>query len=57
MSEESRTVCAPRGTERSCRGWEQEAALRKKLGCDKVDFRVVVESGKVKLKASAGGRG
>jgi len=36
---------------------KQEAALRKKLGCDKVDFRVVVESGKVKLKASAGGRG
>lgn len=33
---------------------KQEAAIRKKLGCDKVDFRVVVESGKVKLKASAG---
>lgn len=33
---------------------KQEAALRKKLGCEKVDFRVVVESGKVKLKASAG---
>jgi len=34
---------------------KQEAALKKKLGCDKVNFRVVVESGKVKLKASAGG--
>jgi hypothetical protein len=33
---------------------KQEATLRKKLGCDKVDFRVVVEGGKVKLKASAG---
>ena len=33
---------------------KQEQAIRKKLGCDKVDFRVVVESGKVKLKASAG---
>lgn len=33
---------------------KQEAALRQKLGCEKVDFRVVVESGKVKLKASAG---
>jgi len=33
---------------------KQEAAIRKKLGCQKVDFRVVVESGKVKLKASAG---
>jgi hypothetical protein len=32
---------------------KQEAALKKKLGCDKVDFRVVVEGGKVKLKASA----
>jgi len=31
---------------------KQEAALKKKLGCDKVDFRVVVEGGKVKLKAS-----
>jgi len=35
---------------------KQEDALRKKLGCEKVDFRVVVEAGKVKLKASAGGR-
>src|SRR2546423_3146009 len=25
---ESRTVRAPRGTELSCRGWQQEAALR-----------------------------
>lgn len=32
---------------------KQESALRKKLGCDAVDFRVVVEDGKVKLKASA----
>ena len=24
----ARTVRAPRGTERSCRGWHQEAALR-----------------------------
>jgi hypothetical protein len=31
---------------------KQEAALKKKLGCEKVDFRVVVEGGKVKLKAS-----
>ncbi len=34
---------------------KQEAALKQKLGCDRVNFRVVVESGKVKLKASAGG--
>jgi uncharacterized C2H2 Zn-finger protein len=33
---------------------KQEAAVRQKLGCEKVNFRVVVESGKVKLKASAG---
>jgi len=33
---------------------KQEKAVRDKLGCDKVNFRVVVESGKVKLKASAG---
>jgi len=33
---------------------KQEAALKEKLGCDKVNFRVVVEAGKVKLKASAG---
>jgi hypothetical protein len=32
---------------------KQEDALRKQLGCEKVQFRVVVESGKVKLKASA----
>jgi hypothetical protein len=34
---------------------KQSAALRQKLGCEKVDFRVVVEGGKVKLKATAGG--
>ena len=33
---------------------KQEATIRKKLGCDNVNFRVVVEGGKVKLKASAG---
>ncbi|HKK51975.1 MAG TPA: MXAN_5187 C-terminal domain-containing protein [Myxococcota bacterium] len=32
----------------------QEAALKKKLGCDRVDFKVVVQGGKVKLKAAAG---
>jgi hypothetical protein len=32
----------------------QEAALKKKLGCDHVDFKVVVQDGKVKLKAAAG---
>ncbi len=31
----------------------QEAALKSRLGCDHVDFRVVVSDGKVKLKASA----
>lgn len=31
---------------------KQEAALREKLGCEKVNFRVVVQDGKVKLKAS-----
>ncbi|MEE8580841.1 MAG: MXAN_5187 C-terminal domain-containing protein [Myxococcota bacterium] len=31
---------------------KQEAALRQKLGCEKVNFRVVVRDGKVKLKAS-----
>ncbi len=31
----------------------QEADLRNRLGCEKVDFRVVVRDGKVKLKASA----
>src|SRR5205809_5584669 len=24
----NRIVCAPRGTERSCKGWQQEAAMR-----------------------------
>jgi len=33
---------------------KQEKAVKAKLGCDKVNFRVVVEKGKVKLKASAG---
>jgi hypothetical protein len=33
---------------------KQEAALKKKLGCERVDFKVVVEGGKVKLKAAAG---
>jgi hypothetical protein len=33
---------------------KQESALREKLGCDRVDFRVVVQDGKVKLKASRG---
>lgn len=32
---------------------KQEAAVRTKLGCERVNFRVVVEGGKVKLKASA----
>ena len=32
---------------------KQSAALRKKLGCDSVDFHVVVRNGKVKLKAKA----
>ncbi|HIF98800.1 MAG TPA: hypothetical protein EYQ54_17580 [Myxococcales bacterium] len=31
----------------------QEAALKDRLGCENVDFRVVVTDGKVKLKASA----
>ena len=31
---------------------KQEAALRQKLGCERVKFRVVVQDGKVKLKAS-----
>ena len=30
----------------------QRAAVRKQLGCDEVAFRVVVQDGKVKLKAS-----
>ncbi|MCA9510868.1 MAG: MXAN_5187 C-terminal domain-containing protein [Myxococcota bacterium] len=32
---------------------QQRTALQKKLGCDDVDFRVVVKDGKVKLKAAA----
>ncbi len=31
---------------------KQTTALRKKMGCDDVSFRVVVQDGKVKLKAS-----
>lgn len=33
---------------------KQEAALKKKLGCERVDFKVIVQGGKVKLKAAAG---
>ncbi|MEM9176628.1 MAG: MXAN_5187 C-terminal domain-containing protein [Myxococcota bacterium] len=33
---------------------KQEAAIKKKYGCDAVDFKVVVTDGKVKLKAAAG---
>jgi len=33
---------------------KQEAAVKKKLGVDKVEFKVVVQKGKVKLKAAAG---
>ncbi len=33
---------------------KQEAAVKKKLGCERVDFKVVVQNGKVKLKAAAG---
>ncbi|MFO0689496.1 MAG: MXAN_5187 C-terminal domain-containing protein [Myxococcota bacterium] len=33
---------------------KQEAELQKKLGCEKVSFKVVVQDGKVKLKAAAG---
>lgn len=32
----------------------QEAAIKQKYGCDRVDFKVVVTDGKVKLKAAAG---
>lgn len=32
----------------------QAAELKKKLGCEKVSFKVVVQDGKVKLKAAAG---
>ncbi len=33
---------------------KQEAALKKKLGCERVDFKVVVQNGKVRLKAATG---
>ena len=33
---------------------KQETALKKKFGCEKVDFKVVVQGGKVRLKAAAG---
>jgi hypothetical protein len=33
---------------------KQEAALKQKLGCERVDFKVVVQDGKVRLKAAAG---
>ena len=33
---------------------KQEVALKKKLGCEKIDFKVVVKNGKVKLSAAAG---
>ena len=33
---------------------KQEAALKKQLGCASVSFKVVVQDGKVKLKAAAG---
>lgn len=33
---------------------KQEAELKKKLGCEKVNFKVVVQNGKVRLKAAAG---
>jgi hypothetical protein len=32
---------------------KQRDAVKQKLGCDEVDFRVVVQEGRVKLKASA----
>lgn len=32
---------------------KQEAAAKKKLGCDRVDFKVIVSDGKVKLKVAA----
>ncbi|MAE95094.1 MAG: hypothetical protein CL910_10575 [Deltaproteobacteria bacterium] len=32
---------------------KQEAAIRKKTGCERVKFRVVVEEGKAKVKATA----
>ena len=33
---------------------KREAAFKKKFGCERVDFEVVVQDGKVKLKAAAG---
>ncbi len=33
---------------------KQEAAAKKQLGCERVAFKVVVQDGKVKLKAAAG---
>jgi len=33
---------------------KQEAALKKKFGCERVDFKVVVKDGRVRLKAAAG---
>lgn len=33
---------------------KQEAALKEKLGCERVNFKVVVQGGKVRLKAAAG---
>ena len=33
---------------------KQEASIKQKYGCDRVDFKVVVTDGKVKLKAAAG---
>jgi len=33
---------------------KQEAAVKKKLGCERVDFKVVIKDGKVRLKAAAG---
>ncbi|MGY8737977.1 MAG: MXAN_5187 C-terminal domain-containing protein [bacterium] len=32
---------------------KQEAAIKQRFGCNKVDFKVVVTDGKVKLKAAA----
>ena len=34
---------------------KQEAAIKQKYGCDRVDFKVVITDGKVKLKAAAAG--
>jgi len=33
---------------------KQEAAIKQKFGCERVDFKVVVTDGKVKVKAAAG---